>query len=204
MEFQPFLQFLANRGVVVLRFRLRGSNGFGRAFRHAADGRLVDAGLEDLDAARAELVRRGVDSRRIAVLGEGPWAGAFAAMAIDERPGEFVAAADLGGDPDPLRQLDVVASLDESARAWWSARLGDPASETAQRDRTRMRFPERPPGKQLFLLLASGTQPGNAEGLAARLALGTAPGERIGFAALAPQSTLALWEFLSSRLATPP
>ncbi len=84
MEFHPFLQFLANRGVAVLRLRLRGARGFGRAFRHAADGRLVEAGLEDLEAARAELARRGVDPQRIAVLGEGAWPGAIAATALAE------------------------------------------------------------------------------------------------------------------------
>ena len=139
MEFHPFLQFLANRGVAVLRLRLRGARGFGRTFRHAADGRLVEAGLEDLEAARAELARRGVDPQRIAVLGEGAWPGAIAATALAERSGRFAAAIDLGGDPDPLRQQDFLPTLVEPARTWWLTRLGDPTAEPVRRERERIR-----------------------------------------------------------------
>lgn len=175
-EFHPFLQFLANHGVVVLRLRLRGSQGLGKRFRHAADGRLVDAGLEDLDAARAELANRGVDPLRIAVLGEGSWCGALAATALVERPGRFVAAADLGGDPDPLGQHDTVLALAEPARTWWLTRLGDPATEAVRRDRARMRLPTNLPGQLLFLA----GDPAAASDSAAAFA--------------------ALWEFLRARL----
>ncbi len=155
MEFHPFFQFLANRGVAVLRFRLRGARGFGRAFRHAADGRLVEAGLEDLDAARSELVRRGADTLRIAVLGEGSWPGAVAATALVERAGRFTAAVDLGGDPDPLRQHELIATLLEPARTWWLTRLGDPTADAVRRDRERMRLPTGVPAAQLLLIGAS-------------------------------------------------
>jgi hypothetical protein len=180
LEFHPFLQFLANRGVAVLRFRLRGSQGLGRRFRHAGDGRLVDAGLEDLDAARAELTRRGADPQHIAVLGEGPWSGALAAAVFVERPGRFVAAADLGGDPDPLLQQDAVATLSEPARTWWLARLGDPSTEPVRRDRARMRLAASPPGPQLFLAGDPAAAGDDAEAFAA------------------------LWEFLAAHLGVAP
>ena len=180
LEFDPFLQFLANRGVAVLRLRLRGSQGFGKRYRHAADGRLVDAGLEDLDAARSELVRRGADPARIAILGEGSWSGALAAMAFVSRPGNFAAAADLGGDPDPLRELDSIPVLTEPARTWWIARLGDPATEAVRRARSRMLLPAGLSNRQL--LLAGALEPA---------------GDR-------PAAFAALWEFLSANLATPP
>lgn len=180
LEFDPFLQFLANRGVAVLRLRPRGSQGFGKRFRHAGDGRLVEAGLEDLDAARSELVRRGADPAHIAIVGEGPWSGALAAMALGARPGNFAAAADLGGDPDPLRELDTVVTLGEPARSWWIARLGDPATEAVRRARTRMLMPTVPSDRQLLLA----GEP-------------AAAGDR-------PAAFAALWEFLSTNLATPP
>ena len=179
-EFHPFFQFLANRGVAVLRLRLRGSQGFGRRFRHAADGRLVDAGFEDIDAARAELARRGVDPQRIALAGQGPWAGALAAAAQTARPGSFAAAADLGGDPDPLRGLDTLAALPEPPHTWWLTRLGDPASDVVRRDRARMLLPADLSGRRLFLA----DDPEATAGAAATLA--------------------ALWEFLAPSLGTPP
>lgn len=180
LEFDPFLQFLANRGVAVLRLRLRGSRGFGKRLAHAADGHLVDAGLEDLEAARTALASRGADPRRIAVVGEGPWAGALAALALVERPGRFAAAADLGGDPDPLRELDQLQTLAEPLRSWWLARLGDPESEAVRRDRARMQQAANPAGRELF-------RPG--------------PPEAVGDRAPA---LAALWQFLSASLATPP
>jgi hypothetical protein len=160
-EFHPFFQFLANRGVAVLRLRLRGSQGFGRRFRHAADGRLVDA-------------------QRIALAGQGPCAGALAAAAQTARPGSFAAAADLGGDPDPLRGLDTLAALPEPPHTWWLTRLGDPASDVVRRDRARMLLPADLSGRRLFLA----DDPEATAGAAATLA--------------------ALWEFLAPSLGTPP
>ncbi len=151
LEFHPVLQFLANRGVAILRLRLRGASGFGLRHRHAADGRLLDAGLEDLQSARALLQERGADLQRIAVVGEGPWAGALAAAALRELPGRFAAAASLGGAADPLAQQDLLPTLAEPAKSWWTTRLGDPTSEAARRDRTRMQLPADGPAPQLFL-----------------------------------------------------
>lgn len=180
LEFDPFLQFLANRGVAVLRLRPRGSRGFGTRFRHAADGRLADAGLEDLDSALAELLRRGADPQRVAVVGEGPWNGALAALALLERHGRLAAAVDLGGAPDPLDLLDLVPTLAEPAKSWWVARLGDPASDAARRQRLRMLRPAQPSGRRPLL---NGPLPEAG-----------APGE----------SYAHVWEFLAAGLATPP
>ncbi|MEO7795437.1 MAG: hypothetical protein ABIV06_11760 [Thermoanaerobaculia bacterium] len=214
-EFHPLFQFLTNRGVSVLRIRPRGSAGFGKLHRHGADGRLVEAGLEDLDAARAELVGRGADAQRIALVGEGAWLGALAAVALAERPGRYVAAVDLGGDPDPLRQQDLVAALAEPARSWWVARLGDSASESARRDRERMKFSPAVTGRALFLAIDPAAGAWSAEALAARQALD--PGRRIelapapggassgpaGFTELPATAVVALWEFLRLQLSLP-
>jgi hypothetical protein len=180
LEFHPYFQFLANRGVAVLRLRLRGFRGFGKRLAHAADGRLVDAGMEDLEAARSELAKRGADPHRIALVGEGAWAGALVAAALAEQPGRFAAAADLGGDPDPLQRQDAVAELPEPEKSWWLARLGDPASELARRDRARMRLPALLPANLLVL----------PEGPVA-----TAPDR---------ETFVALWEFLVRRLDVTP
>ncbi len=221
MEFHPFLQFLANRGVAVLRLRLRGARGFGRTFRHAADGRLVEAGLEDLDAGRSELARRGVDPLRIAVLGEGPWPGAIVATALVERSGRFAAAIDLGGDPDPLRQHDLLPTLVEPARTWWLTRLGDPTAEAVRRERERMRFPTAVAAGQLFLAGVSPApiaqvpqaprNPMPRETLrraeVAAITSGAAwaaTAAGTGFDGLSAAEVDRLWEFLASRLAIAP
>ncbi len=175
-EFQALIQFLANRGIAVLRLRLRGAEGFGRRFRHAADGRLVDAGLEDLDAARQALERRGADLQRLAVLGDGPWGGAIAALALAERQGRYLFAAGLGASPDPLQRLDLLPGLAEPGKSWWLARLGDPAAAAAVRDRARVRAPQELAGERLFSL----PRP---------------------YAESTPEEIAALWAFLEPRLA---
>jgi hypothetical protein len=218
-EFHPFLQFLANRGVAALRLRLRGALGFGKRFRHAADGRLVEAGFEDLDLARAELVRRGADPSRIAVLGEGPWAGSLAATALVERNGRFAAAVDLGGDPDPLRRHDLLAELAEPARTWWLTRLGDPALDPVRRDRQRLRFPAGAGDLPLFVALEPEAGPWSEEARAAylrldatrRVELAAAPpgagGEtenRVGFDRLQRPAIESLWAFVATHLDVAP
>ena len=77
-EFDPLFQFLATNGIAVARLRFRGSDGFGRGYRHAADGRLLDAALEDLASTVDLLAERGVPRDRIALIGIGLWPGAVA------------------------------------------------------------------------------------------------------------------------------
>ncbi|MEO8276080.1 MAG: prolyl oligopeptidase family serine peptidase [Thermoanaerobaculia bacterium] len=208
-EFHPFIQFLANRGVAVLRLRLRGARGFGRSLRHAADGRLLDAALEDISAARAELVRRGCDPQRLALLGEGAWGGAMAAASLSEARGQFAAAVDLGGDPDPLRRLDELATLPEPARGWWATRLGDPASPASARDRQRARFPALAGGLPLFSARDMSGASWSSDADSTRLAL--PPSRRAdlsrgldSFSGLDATGVESLWQFLAPVFATRP
>jgi hypothetical protein len=145
-EFEPLFQFLAGRGIAVARFRLRGADGFGRAFRHAADGRPIEAALEDLAAVRRELERRVGERLRIALVGDGPWPGAVAtalafgrfraapdglAPANDTEAVDLAAVAAFDADADPLRRLDEIVALAEPAKSWWTARWGAPDSASA-------------------------------------------------------------------------
>jgi hypothetical protein len=140
-EFHAFFQFLAGRGIAVARLRLRGAEGFGRSFRHAADGRPLAAALEDLAGAREALARRGVDPSRIALVGEGGWPGAVAAMLARGAPAaapRFHAVLSLGADPDPLALVDALPTLAEPAKSWWTTRLGWPGDDAlAAREATR-------------------------------------------------------------------
>jgi hypothetical protein len=151
-ELEPLFQFLAGRGVVTARFRPRGSAGFGRAYRHAADGRLLSAAIEDLDAVRRTLAARGVPPDRLALAGSGGWAAAVV-VALATRGAEappFASYAAFGADPDPYARWDALAALGEPAASWWTARLGPPddprtaAARLATR-RERRSDPATPP-----------------------------------------------------------
>ncbi len=91
-EFEPVLQFLAQRGVAVLRLRLPGSDGFGRDFRRrgAADSTDLLERAADRLAARVPLARG-----RTALVAEGPRPAAVA-IALSTRASRFSAIAALG------------------------------------------------------------------------------------------------------------
>ena len=92
----------------------------------------------------------------------------------------FAAAIDLGGDPDPLRQHDLLPTLVEPARTWWLTRLGDPTAEPVRRERERIR----------------------AAATSGAAWVDAAPGT--GFDELSAAEVERLWEFLASRLAVAP
>ncbi len=153
MEFHPLFSLLAQRGVTVLRLRPRGSEGFGAALRHAADGRPASAPLEDLESARRYLAARCPGgSPRLALVGEGAIAGSLVAAALGDLPARWTGGVILDPDPDPLRRVDELATLPVDARAWWTRRLGDPADPRLTEDRQRLRTFERPLGLPLLLL----------------------------------------------------
>jgi dipeptidyl aminopeptidase/acylaminoacyl peptidase len=78
-EYDPWVQFLANRGYVVLQPNFRGSTGYGRAYVDAASGEFGRKMQDDVDDGVAWLVRRGlVDPKRICIMGASY--GGYAAM----------------------------------------------------------------------------------------------------------------------------
>jgi dipeptidyl-peptidase 4 len=90
-------QFLVQRGYIVVQVDVRGSVGYGRAFREAF---LMDYGgkdLDDLEAVVAGLrARPDVDARRIGIWGSS-YGGLLTVHALLKRPGLF--AAGVAGAP---------------------------------------------------------------------------------------------------------
>jgi len=209
LEFHPLFALLAQRGVTVLRLRPRGSDGFGAALRHAADGRPAAAPLEDLESARRLLASRcPAASPRIALAGEGALAGALVAAALGEQPDRWTGGAILDPDPDPLRRVDELAALPVDARTWWTTRLGDPADPRLADDRQRLRTFDRP--QRLPLLLLSDPSRGDAPEVAAAIEARALAGEPLelrpdarspgGFRALARPAQEALLAHLARLL----
>ncbi|HEX8263598.1 MAG TPA: S9 family peptidase [Allosphingosinicella sp.] len=77
--YEPWAQFLANRGYAVLQPNFRGSTGYGKAFVEAASGQFGRKMQDDLDDGVRWLVERGtVDPKRVCILGASY--GGYAAM----------------------------------------------------------------------------------------------------------------------------
>jgi dipeptidyl aminopeptidase/acylaminoacyl peptidase len=69
-EYEPWVQFLANRGYAVLQPNFRGSTGYGKAFVDAADGQWGRKMQDDLDDGVRWLAQRGtVDPKRVCMMG---------------------------------------------------------------------------------------------------------------------------------------
>jgi dipeptidyl aminopeptidase/acylaminoacyl peptidase len=77
--YEPWAQFLANRGYAVLQPNFRGSTGYGKAFVEAASGQFGRKMQDDLDDGVSWLAERGtVDPKRVCILGASY--GGYAAM----------------------------------------------------------------------------------------------------------------------------
>jgi hypothetical protein len=112
-EFHPFFAFLASRGFTVLRFRPRGSRGFGRSFRSAGEQDPVAAALADARAALRSL--GGSDSDPVALVGAG--ARADECGADGSPPPPFVACLPAPDAPDAAAFRGLWAQLESRVAA---------------------------------------------------------------------------------------
>lgn len=161
-EFDPFLQFLAQRGVATLRLRLPGADGFGRAFRARGEGATAGERRALLDAAARELERRAeLPPGRLALVALGPRPGAtaleaaaaghpwIAVAAIDPAEAALAAGA-------PRAPLLLVSAPPPAAEAPGEASGGAavPAAELAGATRLEL-APPAPPAPRLEPALAA-------------------------------------------------
>ena len=147
--FDPFAQFLVDRGLVVLEPNIRGSTGYGVAFRDAA---LKDWGGVDLEdvAAGAEYLRTlpYVDPERLVVFG-GSYGGFMTFIAATKKPDLWRAAVAWVGISDLHRMWD---ESKEHFRYFLREQMGDPEKDRALwRDRSAIEFADRLEAKLLMV-----------------------------------------------------
>ena len=112
-NYDPEVQFLANRGYAVLQVNYRGSTGFGVKFLNAGTGEWGRGTQEDLFDATQWAIEQGIaDPKRIAAMG---WSGGgFATLlALEMRPELFACGVDGVGPAD-------LATLFRSFPSYWS------------------------------------------------------------------------------------
>ncbi|GAA2851898.1 alpha/beta fold hydrolase [Streptosporangium fragile] len=98
--FNPLFRSLLAAGIGVLAPNVRGSTGFGRAFRDADNHALRFRAIDDVADCAAELVRRGAaDPARIACMGRS-YGGYLTLAALVTHPGLFRAGVDVCGIAD--------------------------------------------------------------------------------------------------------
>jgi len=179
-EHEPLFQYLAERGVAVMRLRTSGSDGFGRRYRARADGRQGELELTEVELARRALVESaGVDPARVALVGAGAWPGAIAGAAA-RAESHFARVVAIDPAPDPLALLESAAELAPGEAARARARFGELGAPELARRRALLRLGAAPP-RSPFALVVDGATPAGA---AARAALG-AGGAEVDFLDLA-------------------
>jgi len=100
LTFDPWAQFLASRGYVVLQPNFRGSRGYGERFEELGHGTWGRAMQDDLADGAAWLVEQGyADPDRICIAGAS-YGGYAAALGVIRHPGVYQCAASLNGVTD--------------------------------------------------------------------------------------------------------
>jgi dipeptidyl aminopeptidase/acylaminoacyl peptidase len=104
-EYDPLVQFLANRGYAVLQPEFRGSTGFGKDFVSKGYGEIGKKMQDDLDDGVDWLARSGqIDPKRVCIVGLSY--GGYAAMwAAIRNPERYRCAASWAGPSDLKQQL---------------------------------------------------------------------------------------------------
>ncbi|MDQ2951873.1 MAG: S9 family peptidase [Chloroflexota bacterium] len=147
--FDPFAQFLADRGYVVIEPNIRGSTGYGVEFRDAALKDWGGADLEDV-AGAAEYLKTlpYVDASRLVVFG-GSYGGFMTFIAAVKKPDLWRAAVAWVGISD-LHKL--YAKSMEHFKYYFRKQMGDPEQDFALwRDRSAIEFADKLKAKLLMV-----------------------------------------------------
>lgn len=147
--FDPFAQFLVDRGYVVLEPNIRGSTGYGVAFRDAAIRDWGGADLEDVASGASYLASLPyVDPDRLVVFG-GSYGGFMTFIAATKKPELWRAAIAWVGISDLHRMWD---ESKEHFRYFLREQMGDPEKDRALwRDRSAIEFADRLTAKLLMV-----------------------------------------------------
>jgi len=129
--FDPWVQWLANRGYAVLQVEFRGSTGFGKKFlnlgNHEFGLKMED---DSIDGARWAVAQGIADPKRLAVMGAS--GGGYATLrAITELPGMFAAAVDLVGPTDVSLLFSTMPAGWGAVKNRWIRRIGDVEHDAA-------------------------------------------------------------------------
>ena len=128
--YNPYHQWLANRGYAVLSVNFRGSTGFGKAFLNAGNRQWYAAMQDDLvDAVRWAVAEGIADADRVAIMG-GSYGGYATLAGLTRDPGLFACGVDIVGPSHVRTLLETIPPYWEPIKVMFETRVGslsDPA-----------------------------------------------------------------------------
>ena len=123
--YNPYAQWLANRGYAVLQPNFRGSTGYGKAHLNAGDREWAGAMHRDLLDAKAWLIAQGIaDPARVAIMG-GSYGGYAVLAALAFAPDAFACGVDTVGPSNLNTLLSSIPPYWETMRGTFTRRMGE-------------------------------------------------------------------------------
>ncbi len=130
--YNPYHQWLANRGYAVLAVNYRGSTGFGKNYINAADLQWGRKMHDDLLDGVAWAVAQGVTTRdKVAIMG-GSYGGYATLAGLAFTPTEFACGVDIVGPSNLFTLLKTIPPYWEEFKQQMFRRMGDPGTEAGQ------------------------------------------------------------------------
>ncbi len=131
--FDPYAQFLANRGYAVLQPNFRASGGYGKKFLNAGDlqwGKLMQ---DDITWGVKYLVDQGIaDKNKIAIMG-GSYGGYATLAGLAFTPELYACGVDIVGPSNIFTLLESVPAYWEAGRAFLYGMVGDPNTDEGKK-----------------------------------------------------------------------
>jgi len=127
--YNPYVQFLANRGYAVLNVNFRSSTGFGKEFLNAGNKEWGDLMQDDLTYGGKYLISQGIaDPDKIGIMG-GSYGGYATLAGMTFTPDFYAAGVSIVGPSNMITLLESIPPYWESIRKMFHERMGDPTTE---------------------------------------------------------------------------
>ena len=127
------IQFLTNRGYVVLQPNFRASGGFGKEFLNAGDKEWGKKMQDDITWGAKYLVNQGIaDEDKIAIMG-GSYGGYATLAGLAFTPDVYACGVDIVGPSNLFTLLESIPPYWEAGRKWLHEMVGDPETEEGQK-----------------------------------------------------------------------
>lgn len=127
--YNPYHQWLANRGYAVLSVNYRGSTGFGKNFINASNLEWAGKMHDDLiDAVNWAIEQDIADKEKVAIMG-GSYGGYATLVGLTFTPDVFACGVDIVGPSNLRTLLETIPPYWKPLMDMWATRVGDPRTD---------------------------------------------------------------------------
>jgi dipeptidyl aminopeptidase/acylaminoacyl peptidase len=131
--YRSTVQFLNNRGYVVLQPNFRASGGYGKDFLNAGDKQWGKLMQDDITWGKKYLVNNGIaNPDKVAIMG-GSYGGYATLAGLAFTPDEYACGVDIVGPSNLFTLMESIPPYWEAGRKWLYEMVGDPETEEGQK-----------------------------------------------------------------------